>query len=249
MANPRRNSLSSNTQNSDSNSFNVHNLSRLSFLITFLKRPQAFPLLLSIFVFITWISLRLQHSDFSKSQKNWSSIEDDDVKANLVRFNSHFPSPISKDKRGWLFNPVSLALELCSWTWFELDLHRKSNAALGNLVYPVLGCGAVNCVSQHLGEIRPGAMRGNHRHYSVNETFIIWGAKTKFRLENNQIDDKGYAEVIVGAAEVAVAASPSGTAHALVNVDPVLSTFFIGCQDGVINNNNSTSDYNVWKDL
>ncbi|KAJ0098353.1 hypothetical protein Patl1_21025 [Pistacia atlantica] len=225
MANPRRNSLSSNTQNSDSNSFNVHNLSRLSFLITFLKRPQAFPLLLSIFVFITWISLRLQHSDFSKSQKNWSSIEDDDVKANLVRFNSHFPSPISKDKRGWLFNPVSLALD---------------SGVKG---------GAVNCVSQHLGEIRPGAMRGNHRHYSVNETFIIWGAKTKFRLENNQIDDKGYAEVIVGADEVAVAASPSGTAHALVNVDPVLSTFFIGCQDGVINNNNSTSDYNVWKDL
>ncbi|XP_031262297.1 uncharacterized protein LOC116120490 [Pistacia vera] len=225
MANPRRNSLSSNTQNSDSNSFNVHNLSRLSFLITFLKRPQAFPLLLSIFVFITWISLRLQHSDFSKSQKNWSSIEDDDVKANLVRFNSHFPSPISKDKRGWLFNPVSLALD---------------SGVKG---------GAVNCVSQHLGEIRPGAMRGNHRHYSVNETFIIWGAKTKFRLENNQMDDKGYAEVIVGADEVAVAASPSGTAHALVNVDPVLSTFFIGCQDGVINNNNSTSDYNVWKDL
>lgn len=111
MVNPRRSSFSSNTQNSDSNSLNIHNFSRLSFLMNFLKRPQAFPLLLSIFVFVTWVSLRLQHSDFSKSQNNWSSIEEDDVKANLVRFNSHFPSPISKDKRGWLFNPVSLALE------------------------------------------------------------------------------------------------------------------------------------------
>ena len=55
--------------------------------------------------------------------------------------------------------------------------------------------------------------------------------------------------MIVGADEVAVAASPSGTAHALVNVDPILSTFFIGCQDGVINYNNSNSDFNVWKDL
>ncbi|XP_044507035.1 protein ZINC INDUCED FACILITATOR-LIKE 1-like isoform X3 [Mangifera indica] len=157
--------------------------------------------------------------------QNRSPIEDDDVKANLVRFNSHFPSPITKDERGWLFNPVSLATE---------------SGVKG---------GAVNCVSQHLGEIRPGAMRGNHRHYSANETFVIWGAKTKFRLENNQVDDKGYAEVIIHADEVAVAASPRGTAHALVNIDPVLSTFFIGCQDGVINNITSTSDYNVWKDL
>lgn len=69
------------------------------------------------------------------------------------------------------------------------------------------------------------------------------------QLENNQVDDKGYAEVIIHADEVAVAASPRGTAHALVNIDPVLSTFFIGCQDGVINNITSTSDYNVWKDL
>lgn len=69
------------------------------------------------------------------------------------------------------------------------------------------------------------------------------------QLENNQIDDKGYAEVIVGADEVAIAASPQGTAHALVNADLIHSTFFIGCQDGVINNNASTSDFNVWKDL
>lgn len=69
------------------------------------------------------------------------------------------------------------------------------------------------------------------------------------QLENNQIDDKGYAEVIVGADEVGIAASPQRTAHALVNVDSIHSTFFVGCQDGVISYNTSTSDFNVWEDL
>lgn len=67
------------------------------------------------------------------------------------------------------------------------------------------------------------------------------------QLENHEVD-KGYAEVFIGEDEVAVAVSPSGTAHALVNVDPVRSTFFIGCQD-YIQNNSSTSDYKVWNDL
>lgn len=68
------------------------------------------------------------------------------------------------------------------------------------------------------------------------------------QLENNQVD-KGFAEVIVGEDEVALAASSSGTAHALVNVDPVHSTFFMGCQDSVVNYSSSTTDFNVWKDL
>lgn len=68
------------------------------------------------------------------------------------------------------------------------------------------------------------------------------------QLENTLVE-KGYAEVIVGADEVAVAASPSGTAHALVNIDPLRSTFFMGCQDSSINYNDSTSDFNVWKDV
>jgi hypothetical protein len=107
--------------------------------------------------------------------------------------------------------------------------------------------GAASCVSIHVGEIRPGGLRGNHRHHTCNETFVIWGAKTKFRLENHEVD-KGYAEVLIGEDEVAVAVSQSGTAHALVNVDPVRSTFFIGCQDHM-QNNSSTSDYKVWNDL
>ncbi|KAL9425185.1 hypothetical protein AB3S75_032174 [Citrus x aurantiifolia] len=230
IPNPRRGSFSNTQQNPD-NPFNVQNLSTVSILLNFLKRPQAFPFLLSIFVLLTWLSLRLQHSSsqFELNKNNhekWSSTKDDDVKANLVRFKSdHLPSLILKDRRGWLLNPISLAI----------DAGVKG--------------GAVSCVSLHVGEIQPGALRGNHRHYTLNETFVIWGAKTKFRLENKQIDDKGYAEVIVGADEVAIAASPQGTAHALVNTDLIHSTFFIGCQDGVINNNASTSDFNVWKDL
>lgn len=53
----------------------------------------------------------------------------------------------------------------------------------------------------------------------------------------------------VGADEVAVAVSPSGTAHALVNIDTSQSTFFMGCQDSVVNYTDSKTDFNVWKDL
>ncbi|KAF5205481.1 Berberine bridge enzyme-like [Thalictrum thalictroides] len=142
--------------------------------------------------------------------------------ANLVRFTSGFLS--SRDKRGWLLNPVNAA----------------HDAGISG--------GAVSCASTHVGQIRPGGMRGNHRHYTCNETFVIWGAETKFRLENPKVA-KGYAEVLIGAEEVAVVASPSGSAHALLNVDPVRTTFFLGCQDSVVTYNTSSTDFNVWKDL
>ncbi|KAL9257836.1 hypothetical protein AKJ16_DCAP12195 [Drosera capensis] len=119
------------------------------------------------------------------------------VRANLVKLG---PEEMERDKRGWILDPVGAAIEA-----------------------GVSG-GAVNCVSVHVGEIRPGGIRGNYRHYTCNETFVIWGAKTKFRLENSEIGDKGYAEAVVGEDEVAVAASPSGTSHALVNIDPVRTT-------------------------
>lgn len=63
------------------------------------------------------------------------------------------------------------------------------------------------------------------------------------------MDGSGYAEVTIGADEVAVAGSPSGTAHALINIDPVRSSYFIGCQDSIINYNSSSTDFNVWKNL
>ncbi|KAH7522592.1 hypothetical protein FEM48_Zijuj07G0155000 [Ziziphus jujuba var. spinosa] len=233
MANPRRTSYSNTNQSSES-SLHGRTSSYTSSLMQFLKKPHAFPFLLSVFLLLTWVSLRLQHSAHFSSSSSSTRIQNpgdhhwtqlDDSQANLVRFSSGFPSRIAKDKRGWLLNPITLALD------------------------SAISGGAVTCTSIHLGEIQPGAVRGNHRHYTCNETFVIWGAKTKFRLENSQVVDKGYAEVVVGADEVAVAASPSGTAHALVNMDPLRSTFFIGCQDSIIDYNSSTSDFNVWKDL
>ncbi|XP_071911878.1 uncharacterized protein [Coffea arabica] len=193
----------------------------------FLRKPHAFPFLLSIFLFLTWVSLRIQHHQHPRSDFNTWALKlgnkGKDEDANLVRFHS-MSSSIVKDKRGWFVDPVSLGLQ----------------AGISG--------GATNCASVHIGEIRAGGVRGNHRHHSCNETFVIWGAKTLFRLENNLVD-KGYAEVIVGADEVAVAASPSGKAHALVNLDALRSTFFLGCQDNIINYNDSTSDFNVWKDI
>ena len=55
--------------------------------------------------------------------------------------------------------------------------------------------------------------------------------------------------MIVGADEVAVAASPSGTGHAIVNMDRTHTAYLIGCQDSTINYNSSATDFSVWKDL
>ncbi|KAK7396066.1 hypothetical protein VNO78_16808 [Psophocarpus tetragonolobus] len=180
----------------------------------FLQRPHSIPIVLAIFLFLAWISLRASHTPPLPSHS------DQDIRANLVRF---VPSHVAKDNRGWLFDPIALALDTA------------------------ISGGAVSCASLHVGQIRPGKLRGNHRHHHCNETFLIWGAATKFRLENGDEDD-GYAEVILGRDEIAVAASPVHRAHALVNIDSIRSIFFVGCQDNVINYNAST-DFKVWKDL
>ncbi|PIA37837.1 hypothetical protein AQUCO_03000405v1 [Aquilegia coerulea] len=238
MANPRRNSYSNTHQTTPETTSQQTQYLSFSYLIYFLKRPHAFPFLLSIFLLLTWVSLRIQVSSSYSSQqphhhhhqsqetqklkRGYSYDIEEDKDANLVRFSSGFLS--SRDKRGWLLNPVNAARD----------------AGISG--------GAVSCASAHVGQIRPGGMRGNHRHYTCNETFIIWGAETKFRLENPKVA-KGYAEVLIGAEEVAVASSPIGSAHALLNVDPIRTTFFLGCQDSVVTYNTSTTDFNVWKDL
>lgn len=202
----------------------------LNSLKIFLKKPHAFPFLLSIFCLLAWVSLRLQHrhanlpfrqSSYTVSDKNGG--HSTDSVGNVVKFSS-VSSPVMKDKRGWLIDPVSVALD---------------SGVSG---------GAISCSSVHVGEIKPGTLRGNHRHHTCNETFIVWGAKTVLRLENKELA-RGYSEVTVDADEVAVAASSSGSAHALVNVDTRRSTFFVGCQDNVVNYNDSTTDFGVWKDL
>ncbi|CAI8588115.1 unnamed protein product [Vicia faba] len=194
---------------------------RPSVVTSFLKKPLSLPFVLSIFLFLAWISLR----SYRTSHSLHLSSPNDDAKANLRRFSSHFPSRIAKDNRGWILDPIALA------------------ASSG------LSGGAVNCGSLHLGEIRPGKFRGNHRHHDCNETFVLWGAAIKFRVENSAVTDIGYAEVTIARDEVIVAASPAHTAHALINIDPARSAYFIGCQDSIINYNASSTDFNVWKDI
>ncbi|KAJ4796094.1 hypothetical protein LUZ62_047340 [Rhynchospora pubera] len=235
MANPRRSALQTTTTNptllpsfSDASPPPPSSVSRsLSSFAHFLKKPTAFPFLLFVFVLLTWLSLRFHHPTSLASDPGGSvSGSNSDADANLVRFSAAvLPSLIAKDKRGWLVDPIAAARE----------------AGLNG--------GALDCSSLHVGQINPGALRGNHRHHTCNETFLIWGAETKFRLENLNIKDKGYAEVIIGADEVAIVTSPSGTAHALVNIDQVRFTSFLGCQDTKISPNSSNTDFKVWKDL
>ncbi|CAI9787476.1 unnamed protein product [Fraxinus pennsylvanica] len=239
MANPRRISYSNSNQlpiSDPSNPFQSQTPQTAATLLNslkfFLKKPHAVPFLLSFFLFLTWVSLRFQryssNPSFHQSPYDSNRValhggSDKYSDANIVKFPSS-SSVVMKDKRGWLINPVSLALDAS-----------------------ITG-GASFCASVHLGEIRPGGMRGNYRHHTCNETFVIWGAKTVFRLENKAVA-KGFAEVTIGANEIAVAASPSGVAHALVNTDAVRSTFFMGCQDSIVNSSDLTSDFGVWKDL
>lgn len=195
-----------------------------SSLLHFLKRPASFPFLLSLFVLLTWLSLRFHHPSPPPSLGGRPSVVHD-PQANLVRFPAELhPSPIARDGRGWLLDPVAAA--------------RDAGLPGGALV----------CLLLHVGQIQPGGLRGNHRHHTCNETFVIWGAKTKFRLENADIKDKGYGEAMIAADEVAIVASARSTAHALINMD-VRPTFFLGCQDTLINPNSSNTDYKVWKDL
>ncbi|KAL4315946.1 hypothetical protein AHAS_Ahas15G0235900 [Arachis hypogaea] len=91
---------------------------------------------------------------------------------NLVRFSSFVPYPVAKDTRGWLLDPILLA---------------RASGILG---------GALTCASVHIGEIRPGRLRGNHRHHDCNETFVLWGALTKFREACRQDCICGYYVVV-----------------------------------------------------
>lgn len=125
MANPRRISLA-NTNNNQSSIFAnqtstpTHANSTSSRIIHFLKKPHAFPFLLSVFLFLTWLSLKLQHSNsrfspptptLARAQQTLNRHDyEDDAKAGLVRFPSGFPSPLAKDTRGWMLDPISLAL-------------------------------------------------------------------------------------------------------------------------------------------
>ncbi|KAJ1425538.1 hypothetical protein SESBI_10885 [Sesbania bispinosa] len=118
-----------------------------------MRRSHSLPFVLSVFLLLAWISIRVHHS----SHPLPLSSPNDDVRANLHRFTSSNPFRIAKDNCGLLLNPISLTL------------------AFG------ISGRTITCASLHVSEIRPGKLRGNHRHRDCNETFVIWGAVTKFR--------------------------------------------------------------------
>lgn len=96
----------------------------LSSIVFFFKRPSALPLLLSLFVLLTWLFLQLEHltsagllSSFpsgpsSASQSSTRTLHVLDSEANVVRFDAvEVPSKIARDWRGWLMDPVKAARE------------------------------------------------------------------------------------------------------------------------------------------
>ena len=78
---------------------------RNTMLVTcFLQRPHSIPFVLAFFLFLAWISLALQRASYSYAPPHSSHT---DIRANLVRFDA---SEVAKDKRGWIFDPIALAL-------------------------------------------------------------------------------------------------------------------------------------------
>ncbi|CAI5465532.1 unnamed protein product [Closterium sp. Yama58-4] len=128
------------------------------------------------------------------------------------------------DVRGWILSPMHMA------------------AAHG------LG-GAKSCVDVHVGTIGPGKVRGNHRHHTKSESFLIWGANARIRIENPSMP-AGYAEVMLDAADVAVFTGPAGRAHALENVDKQGRTLILSaCADTEWDPAHPDTDYHIWKDM
>lgn len=84
----------------------------------FLKKPHAFPFLLSIFCLLAWVSLRLQqrHNNQPFHQSSYTVVNDKnggyskDSSGTVVKFSS-VSSPVAKDKRGWLLDPIAAALD------------------------------------------------------------------------------------------------------------------------------------------
>ncbi|GJP48837.1 hypothetical protein CLOM_g8117 [Closterium sp. NIES-68] len=144
--------------------------------------------------------------------------------ANLVRLNKLAGGMPGSDVRGWILSPMHAAAE-----------HK-------------LG-GAKSCVDVHVGTIGPGKVRGNHRHHTKSESFLIWGADARIRIENPSLP-AGYAEVMLDAADVAVFTGPAGRAHALANVDKQGRTLILSaCADTEWDPAHPDTDYHIWKDL
>ncbi|KAG8472952.1 hypothetical protein CXB51_035058 [Gossypium anomalum] len=274
MANPRRNSYSTNQSVDGSFQSQTQSSSSLSSLKHLLKKPHALPFLLLLLLLLTWVSLRLQYSSrFRHPQLGQDDHGDDDSKANLVRFKSGLPSAIVKDKRGWLLDPVSLSLQfgverclVLKYTLVKFDVvvlgeitdtipvmkHLSFGERRQNSGYSLFSWNTI-LILLHMSERKkpktlikePTADCFGSNDFGFIQLVYLTCPLPVNLLENNQMDGRGYAEVTIGEDEVVVAASPSGTAHALVNVDAFRKTYFVGCQDGMMKSNSSNTDFNL----
>eukprot|EP00271_Cylindrocystis_brebissonii_P004438 TRINITY_DN16093_c0_g1_i1.p1 TRINITY_DN16093_c0_g1~~TRINITY_DN16093_c0_g1_i1.p1 ORF type:complete len:226 (+),score=12.33 TRINITY_DN16093_c0_g1_i1:184-861(+) len=154
---------------------------------------------------------------------DWKKL-DDDVRLVRLKVSTDKVLDPRQDKRGWMLDPIKAA----------------TDAGLTG--------GSRDCTQVHIGEIRAGNMRGNHRHRYCNETIILWGAKQRIRNEDPNLKN-GYAETVLDRGDVAVLAGPQGHAHAITNLDETETVYLVACQDALFDSNNPLTDYKVWPDL
>eukprot|EP00271_Cylindrocystis_brebissonii_P016246 TRINITY_DN39581_c0_g1_i1.p1 TRINITY_DN39581_c0_g1~~TRINITY_DN39581_c0_g1_i1.p1 ORF type:complete len:208 (+),score=28.58 TRINITY_DN39581_c0_g1_i1:305-928(+) len=157
----------------------------------------------------------------ARSSGQAASLKED---ANMVKLDTLKGPLPGGDKRGWIMSPMLLAEKL------------------------TLAGGALSCRDVHAGTVLPGAQRGNHRHHTKNETFLVWGAKAFWRIENAKLRE-GYSHVIVKAHEMAVFTGPRERAHGLGNLDTKRTLNLIVCADADWDPEKPDTDYHVWTDL
>lgn len=123
------------------------------------------------------------------------------------------PHPFAGDKRGWIGNPFDAL-----------------NLFVGDL--------AVRDV--HIGVIRAGGTRGNHRHHNKHELIIVFGAEMDLRV--GEVTYKSSAD------DVLALRCPPGTPHLIHNIDGSgRQVSLVAFVDSEWDPNNPATDYGVWQ--
>eukprot|EP00897_Mesotaenium_endlicherianum_P008043 jgi/Mesen1/7267/ME000373S06333 len=176
-----------------------------------------------------WVSVILVHNWYTASAGDvrigptLMQQEQEKGQANVVRLSSVPGGMPGGDKRGWIMSP----------------LHAAEQHQLG---------GARVCRDVHVGTVKAGHTRANHRHHAKNESFLVWGAAARWRLESES-SQQAFAEATFEPHEVAVFTAPKGRAHALTNLDKSLTLNLMVCADADWDPSKPDTDYGVWSDL